>query len=240
MIYPINRVQDDAAGRVHRGRRGAGDARASAPASTSSTWKGKAASTKGAPPAPRATRWPPSTPPASRSRSGPRSSRSCSEVVVFVKHIRGRIEELRRRSATRCSAYLDQQKKAHPELAELIARDGDAHPGDRRNTSRRAAPASRRPQYVVDLTEEFRSTLLDYEGDDALDKCNAITDAIVDVGGNQDELVGECRMAVKVLRQRAGLAMAARSPRGRDRQGNPPPHASKCSATPPRTKAPRH
>jgi hypothetical protein len=28
------------------------------------------------------------------------------------------------------------------------------------------------------------------------------------VGGNQDELVGECRNAVKVLRQRAGLAMA--------------------------------
>ena len=28
------------------------------------------------------------------------------------------------------------------------------------------------------------------------------------VGGNQDELVGECRMAVKMLRQRAGLAMA--------------------------------
>ena len=28
------------------------------------------------------------------------------------------------------------------------------------------------------------------------------------VGGNQDELVGECRMHVKVLRQRAGMAMA--------------------------------
>ena len=28
------------------------------------------------------------------------------------------------------------------------------------------------------------------------------------VGGNQDELVGECRSAVKILRQRAGLAMA--------------------------------
>jgi hypothetical protein len=41
-----------------------------------------------------------------------------------------------------------------------------------------------------------------------LAKCNAITNAIVKVGGNQDELVGECRQAVKILRQRAGLAMA--------------------------------
>jgi hypothetical protein len=30
----------------------------------------------------------------------------------------------------------------------------------------------------------------------------------VEIGGNQDELVGECRMAVKVLRQRASLLMA--------------------------------
>jgi hypothetical protein len=65
------------------------------------------------------------------------------------------------------------------------------------------------PQYVVDLTEKFRKTLVDYEGDDALKQCIAITHAIVDVGGNQDELVGECRAAVKVLRQRAGLTMAA-------------------------------
>jgi hypothetical protein len=49
---------------------------------------------------------------------------------------------------------------------------------------------------------------LDYEKDDALAKCKAITEAIVVVGGNQDELVGECRLAVKILRQRAGLAMA--------------------------------
>ena len=31
------------------------------------------------------------------------------------------------------------------------------------------------PQYVVDLTEKFRKTLLDDEGDDALKRCNAIT-----------------------------------------------------------------
>jgi len=61
---------------------------------------------------------------------------------------------------------------------------------------------------VIDLTEKFRQTVLDDEGDDALAKCNAITHAIVDVGGNQDELAGECRMVTKVLRQRAGLLVA--------------------------------
>jgi hypothetical protein len=68
---------------------------------------------------------------------------------------------------------------------------------------------------VIDLTDRFRKTVLDDEGDDALKKCTAITHAIVDVGGNQDELVGECRNAVKVLRERAGLAMAA-NPRAAD------------------------
>ena len=28
------------------------------------------------------------------------------------------------------------------------------------------------------------------------------------IGGNQDELVGECRVAVKILRERAAMAMA--------------------------------
>ena len=39
-------------------------------------------------------------------------------------------------------------------------------------------------------------------------KCTKITHAIVVVGGNQDELVGECRLATRVLRQRAAMAMA--------------------------------
>jgi len=42
-----------------------------------------------------------------------------------------------------------------------------------------------------------------------LDKCKSFTASIVEIGGNQDELVGECRLAVKILRQRAGLAVAS-------------------------------
>ena len=61
---------------------------------------------------------------------------------------------------------------------------------------------------LCDLTDAFRQNLLDKEGPEALKECTRIADAIVVVGGNQDHLVGECRVAVKTLRQRAGLAMA--------------------------------
>ena len=129
-----------------------------------------------------------------------------AEVVIFVKHIRGRIEQYVAFSHETL-AYLDQQKKAHPEAADFLAQmDASARAIDAAYAQRKASIKT--PQDVVDLTEKFRKTLLDYEGDDALKKCTAITHAIVDVGGNQDELVGECRAAVKVLRQRAGLAMA--------------------------------
>ncbi len=129
-----------------------------------------------------------------------------TDVVIFVKHIRGRIEQYVT-FGHETLAYLDEQKQAHPEAADFLAEmDASARAIDAAYAKRKAKIKT--PQYVVDLTEKFRKTLLDYEGDDALKQCNAITYAIVDVGGNQDELVGECRAAVKVLRQRAGLAMA--------------------------------
>lgn len=132
--------------------------------------------------------------------------RILEDVVVFVTHIRGRIDDYVA-FGHELVAYLADQKKAQPELAALISeletltRSIDEHVEARR-------AAIKTPQYVIDLTEKFRRTLLDYEGDDALDKCNAITQAIVGVGGNQDELVGECRMVVKALRQQAGLVLA--------------------------------
>jgi hypothetical protein len=129
------------------------------------------------------------------------------DVLVFVRHIRGRIEDYVT-FGHQILAYLQQQKAAHPELAESL--------GEMETLTRaidRAVAARREkiktPAYVAELTEKFRTTLVDYEGDDALARCKAITAAIVDVGGNQDELVGECRLAVRVLRQRAGSALAA-------------------------------
>jgi hypothetical protein len=132
--------------------------------------------------------------------------KALDDVLIFVGHIRSRIDayvafghELRQ--------YLDEQKRVHPELAEFIAEmETLTRAIDERFEARKEK--IRTPQYVADLTDKFRRTLLDYEGPDAAAKCKEITAAIVVVGGNQDELVGECRVAVKVLRQRAGLAMA--------------------------------
>lgn len=159
------------------------------------------------------------------------------EVLVFVKHIRSRIDayvefghELRE--------YLDQQKKAHPELAEFIAEmDGFARAIDERFDARKEKIQT--PAYVAGLTEEFRRTLLDYEGPDALDRCKKITGAIVTVGGNQDELVGECRMAVKILRQQAGLAMA-RDPRTAEIAGEIRRRTQEVLRNPASYEAPRH
>ena len=54
--------------------------------------------------------------------------------------------------------------------------------------------------------------MIGYEGADAADKCKALTKQFVGIGDNQDELVAECRLAVKVLRQRAAL-MGVSDPR---------------------------
>ena len=130
---------------------------------------------------------------------------------------------LRRVRARAASTTSTTRKKAHPELAEFSRRWRRSH-GPSTSGSTRRKDKIRTPQYVAGLTGKFRDTLLDYEGPDALDKCKEITGAIVVVGGNQDELVGECRMAVKVLRQRAGLAMAVDPRVAEDRHRNPPPH----------------
>jgi hypothetical protein len=128
------------------------------------------------------------------------------DVVVFVKHIRARVETYVD-FGHQIRDYLAQEKKTRPELAQFLDEmDTLAGAFDDRYEKRRAEIKT--PQYVVDLTEKFRREVLSYQGDDALAKCKAITAAIVVVGGNQDELVGECRMAAKILRQRAGLAMA--------------------------------
>ena len=128
------------------------------------------------------------------------------EVVVFVKHIRARIEDYAA-FGRETSKYVQSQKGLHPELADFLDEMDRLAKVIQTNFDKRKQTI-KTPQYVVDLTERFRRELLDYEGDDALARCNEITNAIVVVGGNQDELVGESRMAVKVLRQRAGLAMA--------------------------------
>jgi hypothetical protein len=132
--------------------------------------------------------------------------KALDDVLAFVQLVRGRIEAYAAFGRD-LVAWLEEQKKGRPELAEsltqmqALARRIDAAVERRKKAIRPAEDA-------VGLVAEFRTKLVDYEGPDALDRCKKITAALVGIGGSQDELVGECRVAVKILRQRAGIAMA--------------------------------
>ena len=104
-------------------------------------------------------------------------------------------------------SYLEEQKKTQPEQVDILT---DMQTIIRKidGCVARRKGGIKTPEYATQLVEEFRTTLVGYEAGDALAKCKRITAALVDIGGNQDELVGECRLAVKTLRQRAALAMA--------------------------------
>ena len=146
----------------------------------------------------------------------------------FVTHIRNRIlayvafgKELRK--------YLAEQRAAHPELKEpLDALDALAREIDERVEPRMQAilqhttlkeivakVAERKeeptpPALAAQLNRDFVAEgLLDYEGADWKAKLKKeYTDPLTTIGGQQDEMVGECRWVVKALRQKAGILMA--------------------------------
>ena len=91
------------------------------------------------------------------------------EVVIFVTHIRSRIEEYAR-FGREMMACLEAQRQAHPESAAFI---------DEMETLTRVIDANyqRRkqyimtPQFVIDLTNKFRAEVMHDEGPDALKNC---------------------------------------------------------------------
>jgi hypothetical protein len=125
--------------------------------------------------------------------------------VDFVKHIRGRVEQYLE-FARKLRDYLAEEKKKDPSIVEALAplekvlREVDSNLEDRKDKIKT-------PEHVVRLTEEFRKTLLEYEGADAAAKVKVYTDELTDIGGNQDDLVARLRWVVKTLRQRAGMLM---------------------------------
>jgi hypothetical protein len=128
------------------------------------------------------------------------------EGLIFVKHIRGRITRYVD-FGHKMRDYLAAQKKAHPELAgavdelDLIALELD------KRVSARAAKI-KNPAHVAAMNEDFRKNVLEDYSPQALEKCKKYSQALVEIGDNQDELSGECRWVVKALRQKAGLLMA--------------------------------
>jgi len=131
--------------------------------------------------------------------------KTLDEVLAFVRHIRGRIGDYVTFGHD-MDAYLAEQKGKHPELADLLA-ELQTITGKIDAAVAKRKDGIKTPEDATQLVNEFRTTLVDYEGDDALAKCKKITAALVKIGGSQDELVGECRMIIKQLRQRAATAM---------------------------------
>jgi hypothetical protein len=126
--------------------------------------------------------------------------------LTFVKHIRGRITRYIA-FGKQMQHYLAEQKSVHPELARSI---GEVDDLTREIDNRVAARADKikTPEYVAQMNQDFRKRVLDYAGGDARKRCQEYTEALVEIGDNQDELSGECRWVVKALRQRAGILIA--------------------------------
>jgi len=143
----------------------------------------------------------------------------------FVTHIRNRIlayvdfgHDLRK--------YLAAQREARPEAKEAIdeleaiAKEIDIRVDARmesmkiRLTKLAVEVAERKeeitpPALAAALNRSFVKALLDYEGADWKDRLKKeYTDPLTVIGGEQDEMVGECRWAVKAIRQKAGILMA--------------------------------
>jgi len=125
------------------------------------------------------------------------------EGLAFVKHIRARIGHYVDFGKT-IRQYLAEQKKTRSELSEVIAElDRLAGEIDERVADR--AGKIKTPDDVARMNDDFRREVLDKDDPGALRRCEVYAQALVEIGGSQDQLVGECRWAVKALRQRAGI-----------------------------------
>jgi hypothetical protein len=132
--------------------------------------------------------------------------RILDDGLTFVKHIRGRITRYVE-FGKKMQQYLAESKQSHPELAGFIAEmDTLTREIDKRVAAR--VEKIKTPAHVAKMNEDFRKNVLDDDGPDALKHCKAYASALVEIGDNQDELSGECRWAVKALRQRAGILIA--------------------------------
>src|SRR5579862_1492564 len=149
------------------------------------------------------------------------------DALDFVTHIRNRILAYVEFGHD-LGKYLASEAASHPEYKETadaleaIAKEIDVRVEARLESIRKnpklqsiaSAVAERKedvtpPALAAQLNREFSITLLDYEGADWKDRLKKeYTDPLTAIGGEQDEMVGECRWVVKALRQKAGILMA--------------------------------
>jgi hypothetical protein len=139
-------------------------------------------------------------------QNGPVIEKHLYAAVAFIRNVRERIDEYVA-FGHRTAAYLGEQKRLHPEQAafcdELLAVNGRLD-----EFFRSREEDIHTPEYAEQVCRDFRRGLLTDTGADAYEKCKARMKIITGIGGAQDGLVASCRMIVKTLRQRCGIAMA--------------------------------
>jgi len=127
-------------------------------------------------------------------------------TVAFIRNVRERIDAYVK-FGREMTAYLEEQKRRDPRhaefLDELLLVTGRLDQSFEQNRERIRSPA-----YAQQTADSFREKLLTYTGKDAYQKCAAQMGVFTSIGGAQDGLVASCRMIVKTLRQRSGIAMA--------------------------------
>jgi hypothetical protein len=124
---------------------------------------------------------------------------------TFVAHIRGRIHGYAG-YGRQMLALLAAKKKEQPALAASFA------PLEKLLGEIDASIASKMdkiktPEDHAKLFAQFRKELLENGSPEATEQVKQWCEALVDIGGTQDELVGHCRWVVKNARQKAGLIM---------------------------------
>jgi len=124
---------------------------------------------------------------------------------TFVAHIRGRINGYAD-YGHQMLALLAAKKKEQPELAPVFA-PLEKLLGYIDASIAAQLPKIKTPEDHAKLFAQFRKELLEDTSPEATAKVKQWCEALVDIGGTQDELVGHCRWAVKNVRQKAGLIM---------------------------------
>jgi hypothetical protein len=124
---------------------------------------------------------------------------------TFLAHIRGRITGYAD-YGHKVLELLAAKKKEQPALAPTFA-PLEKLLGEIDASIAAKMDKIKTPEDHAKLFAQFRKELLDNDGADAAERVKQWCEALVDVGGNQDELVGHCRWVVKNVRQKAGLIM---------------------------------
>ncbi|MFO8014444.1 MAG: hypothetical protein R6X20_14190 [Phycisphaerae bacterium] len=141
-------------------------------------------------------------------QNGPVIEKHLDAAVAFIRNVRERIDEYVA-FGRRTAACLRKQKRQHPEQApfcdELLAIN--ARLGEFFESRKERIHT---PEYAEQVARDFRRELLTDTWPDAYEKCKAHMKIITGIGGAQDGLVASCRMIVKTLRQRCGIAMTMR------------------------------